>query len=287
MPPRGMENMVYKNYGITLYVDSLEETLKQLPVPGVKHLEINFLKSIPPSSAFDKQGIRRIKKTASASRAKLSFHLPYSFNISDIIPSIRKMSSKFMRESIEAAGKIEATHITIHIGTFYWFPVARWMRKKALDRFITNIKPILEICKTHRVKLALENVAPIPQGSDYYYLGDNINDFKYIFDKIDSDYLGFCLDTGHANLGEGVIEYINQLGDKIINIHFHDNNSTNDDHRTVGDGNINWQDVIRALVELKYKGPIISECRDKIKYQSIELIDKYFKNLYENRAGTS
>lgn len=273
-----MENYLYKNYGITLFVDSLEETLKSAAFIGLKHLEINFPFSNPPSQAITKTGIRRIKKMKAENNIKLSFHIPYSSNISDIIPAIRRSSIKFLTESITMAGTINATHITIHMGSFYWFPVAKWMRKKALDRFIKNILPILNVCKSNNVKLALENVAPIPQGSDYFYLGDNIHDFKYIFGKIDSEYLGFCLDTGHANLGEGVTEYIHQLGKKIINIHIHDNNSTNDDHKTIGEGNINWDEVVKALVKLNYRGPIISECRDKIKYQSINLIDEYYKS---------
>ena len=51
----------------------------------------------------------------------------------------------------------------------------------------------------YKVILALENVVPIPAGSEYYLLGDSIEDLKYIYSHIDSDYLKFCLDTGHAN----------------------------------------------------------------------------------------
>ena len=70
--------------------------------------------------------------------------------------------------------------------------------------------------KNEAVKIALENVVPFPQGSEVYLLGDNIEDFKYIFENIDSNHLKFCLDTGHANMGEGVIDYINNLHEKII-----------------------------------------------------------------------
>lgn len=274
--------MVYRNYGITLYIDSLEEALGKHPKDFIKHYEINFPASVSPSSAFDKKRIRKIRRLINSSNVKLSFHLPHSFNISDIIPAIRNKGLAFLSESIETAGKIGVYHITIHMGTFYWFPSARWTRKKALDRFIVNIYPLLQLCKTNRIKIALENVAPIPQGSDYYYLGDNINDFRYIFSKLDSKYLGFCLDTGHANLGEGITEYIKHLGDKIINIHFHDNNGANDEHLPVGGGTINWQDLTTQLIKMKYKGPLISECRDNEKYHSVESIDKFFENVLAN-----
>ncbi|MFC2135250.1 sugar phosphate isomerase/epimerase family protein [Bacteroidota bacterium] len=271
-----MRKLNSRKYGFTLFEDELEEILNTASSLGVNHIEINFPQRLSPNDAFDNNRAKNIIKLAESANIKLSFHLPYSVSISDIIPGIRKAGINFLKKSIEAAGKINAAHITIHMGTFYWFPAAKWMRKKALDRFIKNIIPILEICEAHNVIIALENVAPIPHGSDYYYLGDNVHDFKYIFDNINSEYLAFCFDAGHANLGEGVRTYIDELGHKIVTVHFHDNDSTNDDHRAVGDGTINWNDVIKGLIKINYTGPLITECRDKIKYESIQILEKKF-----------
>jgi hypothetical protein len=46
------------------------------------------------------------------------------------------------------------------------------MRKKALNRFVKCMDEIVEQCEVNNVTFALENVIPIPQGSDYYFLGD-------------------------------------------------------------------------------------------------------------------
>ena len=42
-------------------------------------------------------------------------------------------------------------------------------------------------------------------------------------------------------------------------IHAHDNNGTNDDHLPPGDGKINWNKLVRDLIEFRFRGAFILE----------------------------
>lgn len=272
-----------RKYGFNVFNKPPEEFIEYASEHNLKHIEINLTKDLSAFTLFDTKRIRKLKKLSAANKIKFSIHLPYTINIAEIIGGIRKENIKYMKECISLAAKIKATHITAHIGNFFWFPSEKYMRKKALHRYLKYLKEILVSCEEHNVIIALENVVPIPQGSDFYLLGDNIEDIKYIFENVDSKYLKFCLDTGHANMGEGVINYIKIFHDKLISIHFHDNKSNNDEHLPVGKGTIPWQLLAEELNFIKYRGPLISECRNIAHHEAAELFQSYF-NIAEKSS---
>ena len=150
-----------------------------------------------------------------------------------------------------------------------------------LKRFIENLNIILELCSQKNIILALENVTPLPHGSDHLLLGDSISDFKFVFSEIDSPYVKFCLDTGHANLGEGIDRYIDSFNDKLCAIHFHDNLGKDDSHFIVGQGNIDWSQFGKRINDINFKGPFISECRNQKPHEAAESLAEYLLKDYK------
>lgn len=278
-----MNSGLSAKFGFNVFDQPPEDFFEYASDKKLKHIEINLTGNHSILQSFDNKRIRKLKKLAAENKIKLSIHLPYTVNISDIIGPIRNGSITYLKECILFASKIKATHITAHIGSFYWFPFEKYMRRKALHRFLKYLREILLLCEMHNVKIALENVVPIPQGSEFYLLGDNIEDFKYIFENVDSKHLKFCLDTGHANMGEGVISYINNFYDKLISVHFHDNKGTNDEHLPVGKGTVPWLSLAEELEVIKYRGPLVSECRNINPHEAAELFQSYF-NIIKNQT---
>ena len=264
------------NFGFNVYNKPPEDFFTYASENGLKHIEINLTKDHSCLESFDNNRISKLTALAKEHDINLSLHLPYFLNISDIISLISKSNAAYMQKYVEFANQIGATHITVHMGNYYWFPVDSWMKRKALNRFIKRMKRILVACEKANVKIALENVVPIPHGSDFYLLGDCIEDFKYIFSEIDSEYLKFCLDTGHANMAEGIKEYIQNFKDKLVCIHYHDNNQNDDEHLAVGKGTIPWFEFARELNEINYNGPFISECRGIKPYEASQIMQSYF-----------
>jgi sugar phosphate isomerase/epimerase len=265
-----------RNYGLNCFRNLNEENFVYASSHNLKSIEIHINKFYLTLESFTAQRIHELNNLCSKYNVKLSLHNPYSLNASDIIPSFRKSDLKFMITGIELAKELNAAHITAHIGNFYWFPDEKWMRKKALNRFIKSMAYVVELCEKYNVTFALENVVPIPQGTEYYFLGDKLSDFNYLFENLDSKYFLFCLDTGHANVAEGVLPYIDQFGEKIKCVHFHDNNGDDDTHLPVGSGNIDWDSVVKALNKISYNGPLISECREVKPHEAANLLEKYF-----------
>ncbi len=261
-------------YGFTTSFDELEQTLVYAAANNLTYLEISL--SSNSNMKLSDEWIMLIRRAAKLNIG-LNFHLPFTISIADIIPAIRKKSVGQLKNIIKLAGTNGIECIVIHPGIFYWFPVEKWTRKKALLRLINSLLQTVEYCREYNVKLALENVVPIPHGSDYLFIGDCVSDFQRIFERVDSDFIGFCLDTGHANLAEGSTSYIDKLKEKLINVHFHDNLGKNDNHLSVGEGNINWTEVCSALDSIKYNGPLISESSNVSPVKARENLECYFK----------
>jgi len=271
-----MPSNCQRKYGLNVYNLNPEDLFEYAASSGLQHMEINLSHEKLTLETFTKDRIKRLYNLSKTHNIQLSFHIPYYTNISDILIHLRRASIKYLLKCIHLASELRSTHITLHLGSFYWFPVEQWERKKALERFIKSLNKVLKLCEEKNVVIALENVVPIPTGSEYYLLGDNIEDFNFIFSHFNSKYLKFCLDTGHANMAEGVIEYINNFHEQLSCIHYHDNNGFNDEHLVVGKGKVPWLDLTRELKNIKFTGPIISECRNIKAHESAHLLERYF-----------
>jgi len=72
--------------------------------------------------------------------------------------------------------------------------------------------------------------------------------------------LGFHLDVGHANVGGDKLEgLLKALGHRLAHVHLSDNRGAHDDHRTLGDGFINWPRAIGLIKQAGYDETITLE----------------------------
>lgn len=73
---------------------------------------------------------------------------------------------------------------------------------------------------------------------------------KALLDEVDDPIFRHCFDVGHWNLFKkvGMEEWFEALGDRIAEVHIHDNSGTRDDHAPPGEGAIDFQKFF-ALME--------------------------------------
>ncbi|MCW4005954.1 MAG: sugar phosphate isomerase/epimerase [Candidatus Bathyarchaeota archaeon] len=243
---------------------------------GLAHLEVDLNVEHEFIETFDAKRITNLKKLSKEYAVTVSLHTPFSINPADRISMLRRANVAYLKRCVQVASDLAATHLTTHIGHCNGLPEWNWLRRQGLEQLVLSLKETLSLCKEHDVVLALENVNPMPKDSEFFYLGDNINDFEFLFSQLPSRYLKMCLDTGHAHTAEGVTTYIEKFKDKIVNVHFHDNNGKNDQHLNVGDGTIPWQQVAQAFKNAGFTGPYISECFKTTPHQAKADLQKYF-----------
>jgi len=79
--------------------------------------------------------------------------------------------------------------------------------------------------------------------------------------------MGICLDTGHTNLlpGSNVSqeEEIAQTGELLWTLHIDDNDGREDRHWLPGEGNIDWNQIIKGLRRANYQGVFMMEIQER------------------------
>jgi len=96
--------------------------------------------------------------------------------------------------------------------------------------------------------------------------------------------LKYNLDLGHLNLGikkkllgMTVDRLFQKLGSRIVYIHVHGNNGIFDQHKSLSEGNLNWEEIL-DLVDLKNVEKIVSETYyPEMDNKNISDIGKYLK----------
>lgn len=252
----------------------VEEYFQYVERHRIDHLEIDLKKKHSLLNTFTPERIKMIREWSQSCGVSISLHPPFNMNLCSRIRTVRRFHTHYLRKSIQLASRLGAGHLTLHLGNFYRFAIWANPRIHALERLVRVLRQIVPEAEASGVKLALENMIPIPPEAGYMFLGDNIQDFHYIFQHIQSPALVFCLDIGHANVAEGSLKYVEKLGEKLVSAHFHDNKGEYDDHLNVGEGTVPWQNLMKAFKTINFNGPFISECVYSEHHESIEALKK-------------
>ncbi|MBE6013376.1 MAG: sugar phosphate isomerase/epimerase [Lachnospiraceae bacterium] len=127
----------------------------------------------------------------------------------------------------------------------------------AEDIGIERFKRIAGEAEKYNINLAIEN-----QGNPEY--------IDFVFKNVQSNKLYFCFDSGHENYYSPNLDLLDLYGDKLIALHLHDNDGTEDVHALPFTGSVNWKKVDEKLNSLKYAGAI-----------ALETLNKGFENIKE------
>jgi len=165
--------------------------------------------------------------------------------------------------SIEICGKLGIPNIVVHAG---WdrdiTSKAEWFEKN--KNFYSKMFLAQE---EHKVNVLCENgvnlpFVPVPaenmKNGFSIITGAEMREFvKYV----NHPYFHACWDIGHANVNFGGSHYkeITDLGDELYAVHFHDNDGTHDYHLVPFMGVVNADEIMHALIDIGFKGPLTFE----------------------------
>ena len=153
--------------------------------------------------------------------------------------------------SIDLAGKIGIPSITLHAG----IAIETMTREEYMEKNVEVFKKLIPYAEKYGTRLLIENTG-WTVGDTKLSTADDLNE---ILDRIDHPLFGVCWGTGHANLCD-LDQYaeLKKLGARLEGLHVHDNYGKRapgcDLHQYPYWGNVNFDGVISALLEIGYKG---------------------------------
>jgi sugar phosphate isomerase/epimerase len=157
---------------------------------------------------------------------------------------VRQASVESLREGLKLAAYLDARVVTVHEGMSRTGAPAEVLRQ-ALKR---SVHELAELAGEHGVIVGFELT----------------HDYDMVLDA--EGPVGITLDVGHVCFddGAGYREFgsirglILHLGEKLVHVHVHDYDGRYD-HKPIGDGHIDWEEVIGSLCEIGYHGMLCLE----------------------------
>ncbi|MEI6521511.1 MAG: sugar phosphate isomerase/epimerase family protein, partial [bacterium] len=113
------------------------------------------------------------------------------------------------------------------------------------------IQKVIRVSEKKNIILKLENHYPYEYRNCHELYSEEW-EFQAIFNKIDSNNLQFCFDTGHGNMSKNGYELITSLSNRLSHVHLADNHGIDDDHCPYRKGSVPWDDYFSAFKDIKY-----------------------------------
>ncbi len=201
---------------------------------GQYNLEIYFSSNSLDSLSDD--SLKRLQKSLDYNPS-LSVHAPFM----DLAPGaldsrIRKATIERLEQTLHVAGILHPRAVVCHSGYEKWryaLDVNIWL-KKSLETW----RPLNKRFGAIGCRIAIENI-----------FEDEPSNLKLLMEEMDSDNFGICFDTGHCNLFTSVPvdQWLDELGQYIIELHLHDNDKTADQHFPPGEGSFDFDTLFSRL----------------------------------------
>lgn len=179
-----------------------------------------------------------------------SIHAPFGegYDISSLNDEVHERGVDALIDSVELAALLGAEKVIVHAShKTNGFPNGRFERARGVLREVSGIA-----CEAG-IMLALENLPP-------GYIGHCPEEVLGLIDACDSQAVGVCFDTGHANLSGAFGGFARRLLPYTVAVHVHDNDGTEDSHRFPGQGNIDWAEFWRSMQASRCAASIMLEC---------------------------
>jgi sugar phosphate isomerase/epimerase len=196
---------------------------------------------------FQKADFREMAERLADSDLSVTFHAPFmDLRPGALDPRIRQVTLERLRRVFDLVSCFKPRSVVCHPSfdeKYYISAEARW-----LENSLSFWRTLLDDIREAETIIALENVYERDPGP-----------LKNLLDALDSPKVRFCFDTGHANAFGGVPPalWIETLGDRLGEVHIHDNDGTTDEHLPVGEGNIPFRELFARVREKKLR-PILT-----------------------------
>ncbi|AST91056.1 hypothetical protein BC6307_07065 [Sutcliffiella cohnii] len=197
--------------------------------------------------------VRQIKKEIDKRELKVVCFTPeqcmYPINLSAKEARIRERSVNYFKKSMDAAIEIEAPMVLVTVGWGY----RNESKEEALKRTRDSLEQLTAYAEERNITLALEPLQKVESN-----LICTLADLKEMLSSVPSMYLKGMVDTiPMAVEGESLANYLEELGNDLVHIHFIDGNPTG--HLAWGDGTLPIQTYIETLEKYQYRGALTLE----------------------------
>ncbi len=237
----------------------------------IEQLDIGYIEVVDEGKhALNRKRVNSLNKLAHRLGLEFTVHAPFAdINIASPNPMLRRIMLKRLEKSLRHARQLHCRQWVFHSGwrsgVSEFYPTLDWKLN------LRSVRTLLRVAKKLGVDISIENT-PEP----FHFLVKRMEDFALFYSELGSYDLGMTLDIAHANTTQQIFGFIEKFADKIVHVHISDNEGKYDAHRGIGQGEINWEAVARALKKINFKGLVVLESVEHVE-QSLHTMNRLFE----------
>jgi sugar phosphate isomerase/epimerase len=170
--------------------------------------------------------------------------------ITETVKAKRVLMVDEIRRAIEVAETVPFRYLIQHIGV-----AGEEYDERKLEAAFSSLEELGVFARQRGVEILLENIP------------NSLASAERLVEFLAMTHLnlGFCFDTGHANMHEGVEAAFEIMKDRIRSTHLHDNDGIEDKHvwPLVGEGGtVDWSRTMELLRTRQDQFPLLLELRE-------------------------
>ena len=226
-------------------------------------------------------------------------HMPYP----NYVPGAQDGLNDYLKnvvavKSMEICAFFGCRYIVVHGFKLAYYLGSEEQEWEQTERFLVSLAPM---AKEMGITMCIENLYESIGGHIVEGPGCDVRRAVERIDRMNDRYhaevLGFCFDTGHANLvGIDFESFITALGHRLKVLHIHDNDGRSDLHQIPftftrtreNKPSTDWEGFVRGLRNIRFDkvlsfetAPVITAFPKELKEEALALIakiGKYFKD---------
>ena len=137
---------------------------------------------------------------------------------------------ELVRNRLEMAARLGADVIILHSEASY-----------PLHSQLLSLRELEPFARRLGVRIALENLS-----------GPTFTRLDELFAEFSPGYLGLCYDTGHGNMLDASLDFLERYKNRLIATHIHDNDGSSDQHKLPFTGSVDWSRFMRIISQSAY-----------------------------------
>ena len=242
------------------YCHSDEEYIRELHRAGFCYIDLSMYSFKPDCVYMQEEWRDAVKKLISvADQLGMQFVQAHSQGGNPLSedPEHVNFLLKATLRSIEICQMLGIKNTVVHNGCKPGITKEEWFVQN--KKFYEKLFPTMERCG---VNVLCENSTKSNMGEQYFI--NTGKDMREFIEYVDHPLIHGCWDTGHANCEGSQYDEIMALGEELFAIHYNDNHGTKDDHIAPFLGRLNHDEVIKALIDVKFSGYFTLECNSTL-----------------------
>jgi len=191
------------------------------------------------AQVLDQLEISEIESLAGALDWKpaLTLHGPFlDMNPGSIDPLIRSVTQNRFRQLLNVATILRPRVAVFHAAYDSWR--YNGQQESWFENSVNTWRSVMDVASNIGLRVAIENI-----------FEENPDALHELIEKVGHKNFGFCFDTGHFNLFSRVSmeRWFESLGERLLEVHLHDNDGTADAHWAIGRGAIDFYKFFNLL----------------------------------------